>query len=94
MTREPRDGVTAAAFSPDGARVVTTSYDHTARVWDGLPAEHGLLREALETADRVALRRPEVLDVVGDLAQPIPCALDARPGARADEPPVGGLRLL
>ena len=24
----------SAAFSPDGTRVVTASYDHTARVWD------------------------------------------------------------
>ena len=28
------DGVICAEFSPDGARVVTASYDRTARVWD------------------------------------------------------------
>lgn len=28
------DDVNAAAFSPDGGRVVTASNDHTARVWD------------------------------------------------------------
>jgi predicted NACHT family NTPase len=28
------DWVNSAAFSPDGARVVTASFDHTARVWD------------------------------------------------------------
>jgi WD40 repeat protein len=27
--------VTAAAYSPDGSRIVTTSYDSTAKVWDG-----------------------------------------------------------
>ena len=27
-------GSTAAAFSPDGARIVTASQDKTARVWD------------------------------------------------------------
>jgi WD40 repeat protein len=27
-------GVTAASFSPDGTRVVTASWDNTARVWD------------------------------------------------------------
>ena len=26
--------LTSAAFSPDGARVVTASYDKTARIWD------------------------------------------------------------
>ncbi len=29
-------GVWSAAFSPDGARVVTASYDHTARIWDAI----------------------------------------------------------
>jgi WD40 repeat protein len=28
------DVVRSAAFSPDGQRVVTASYDHTARVWN------------------------------------------------------------
>ena len=28
------DGSTAAAFSPDGTRIVTASDDNTARVWD------------------------------------------------------------
>ena len=28
--------VRSAAFSPDGKRVVTASYDRTARVWDGV----------------------------------------------------------
>jgi len=28
------DVVVNAAFSPDGTRVVTASWDHTARVWD------------------------------------------------------------
>jgi WD40 repeat protein len=26
--------VNSAVFSPDGTRVITASYDHTARVWD------------------------------------------------------------
>jgi WD40 repeat protein len=39
--------VKSAAFTPDGARVVTASLDHTARVWDaatgkplGVPLQH------------------------------------------------------
>ena len=28
------DAVSSAAFSPDGKRIVTASYDKTARVWD------------------------------------------------------------
>lgn len=39
--------ITAAAFSPDGGRIVTTSADHTARLWDvetgralGAPSQH------------------------------------------------------
>ena len=42
-----RGPVTFAAFSPDGARMVTASRDHTARVWEvatgrplGIPLEH------------------------------------------------------
>ena len=31
-----QDGVYYAAFSPDGRRVVTASYDNTARVWNVL----------------------------------------------------------
>jgi len=32
-------GVTALAFSPDGTRVLTGSYDHTARLWDAATGE-------------------------------------------------------
>jgi WD40 repeat protein len=31
--------VTSAAFSPDGSRVVTGSYDHTAKIWDARPLD-------------------------------------------------------
>jgi WD40 repeat protein len=33
VLRGHEDWLTSAAFSPDGARVLTTSLDHTARVW-------------------------------------------------------------
>jgi len=29
--------VNSAAFSPDGTRIVTASYDQPARVWDSVP---------------------------------------------------------
>jgi WD40 repeat protein len=31
--------VNSAAFSPDGARIVTTSWDNTARIWDAASAK-------------------------------------------------------
>jgi len=34
MHRGHGPGVTSAAFSPDGARIVTGSFDRTVRVWD------------------------------------------------------------
>ena len=34
MLKGHRNWVWSAAFSPDGARVVTASYDYTTRVWD------------------------------------------------------------
>jgi WD40 repeat protein len=33
--------VNRAAFSPDGTRVVTASFDHTARIWDAAPRSSG-----------------------------------------------------
>src|SRR5215831_10929222 len=43
--------VYAAAFSPDGARVVTASSDHTARVWDAHTGKP--LTDPLEHRDSV-----------------------------------------
>jgi WD40 repeat protein len=31
--------VSSAAFSPDGTRIVTASYDGTARIWDAATAK-------------------------------------------------------
>jgi WD40 repeat protein len=41
---EHQGSVNAAAFSPDGTRVVTASGDRTARVWC-LPIDHGSLED-------------------------------------------------
>jgi WD40 repeat protein len=41
---EHREPVTAIAFSPDGARVVTASADNSARVWE-LPMDAGSLAD-------------------------------------------------
>lgn len=43
--RRHGDRITTAAFSPDGQRVVTASYDGTARVWG---AEDGRLLATLQ----------------------------------------------
>ena len=57
-------GVTSAAFSPDGRRVVTGSYDNTARVWDTPPVEvliplaRAALTRCLTIAQRDALGLP------------------------------------
>jgi WD40 repeat protein len=56
--------VVAAAFSPDGTRVVTASADHTARVWDartGKPLTEPL---AHQDAVRVAAFSPDGTRVV------------------------------
>ena len=43
------DTVTSATFSPDGSRILTASWDNTARIWDArletMPAK-GLVAEA------------------------------------------------
>ena len=42
VLRGHEDWVQSAAFSPDGARIVTASFDDTARIWDaGTGAEIG-----------------------------------------------------
>jgi WD40 repeat protein len=48
--------VVSAAFSPDGTRVVTASYDKTARIWDV-----GLDEHTLEQWSVIAERSPFVL---------------------------------
>jgi WD40 repeat protein len=57
-------GVTSVAFSPDGRRVVTGSYDNTARVWDTPPVEvliplaRAALTRCLTIAQRDSLGLP------------------------------------
>jgi WD40 repeat protein/tRNA A-37 threonylcarbamoyl transferase component Bud32/TPR repeat protein len=45
------DRVRSAAFSPDGARMVTASYDKTARIWD--PATGGEISLPIQHTDRL-----------------------------------------
>jgi WD40 repeat protein len=46
-----RDWVSGAAFSPDGTRIVTASYDDSARVWDAKTGS--LVAELLGHTDRI-----------------------------------------
>jgi len=48
-----QDKVHGAAFDPEGARVVTTSNDRTARVWS-VPLASGTLDEWRATIERVS----------------------------------------
>ena len=48
---EHQDVLMSAAFSPDGTRVVTASYDKTARLWDVRP-DTGTLEEWAAIAER------------------------------------------
>jgi WD40 repeat protein len=43
--------VLSAAFSPDGMRVITASYEHSARMWDVL-ADTGAPEQWASTAER------------------------------------------
>jgi WD40 repeat protein len=47
--RGHQDSVFAAAFSPDGSRIVTASHDRTARIWD-IPVLSFSAKELLEEA--------------------------------------------
>jgi WD40 repeat protein len=56
--------VLSAAFSPDGSRIVTASFDNTARIWDAhLLSVKDLLAEAcvrLAASQRTRLTRDEM----------------------------------
>jgi len=46
--------VWSAAFSPDGARVITASHDHTAQIWE-LPLHRGTFAEWPNLAEQSQL---------------------------------------
>ena len=55
VLRGHEDCVASAAFSPDGARIVTASDDRTARIWDTVTAhEIALLRGHKDRMTRAA----------------------------------------
>ena len=87
-------GVTAAAFSPDGRRVLTASWDNTARVWDVAPDTRPLT-DLRRLAELLAGKRVDAfggLEAVSaeqwrqhwqDLRQPYADEFRPRPPARA-----------
>jgi hypothetical protein len=56
--------VNSAAFSPDGTRVVTASWDHTARVWDAATGAAIAVLEGHESDVRSAAFSPDGTRVV------------------------------
>ena len=42
--------VMSASFSPDGSRIVTASWDRTAKVWDARPFSSSITNYAIGTA--------------------------------------------
>ena len=52
--RGHEDGVCSAAFSPDGKRIVTASFDRTARVWDADGASRWSFAVTRARSDRAA----------------------------------------
>lgn len=71
--RGHQSGVLTAAFSVDGRRVVTASYDNTARVWD--------VRRTLMTADELLSDVAEWLGRLGRQAYRSECDLNFPPGS-------------
>jgi WD40 repeat protein len=57
-----RAPISSASFSPDGTRVVTASWDRTAKVWDSVPFK--------ESQPAIANRLPAVIR--GNCGMPLP----------------------
>ncbi len=76
-----KDWVSSAAFSPDGTRIVTASYDGSARVWDTKTG--ALIAELLGHGDRVlgAAFSPDGSRIVTASADRTARVWDAQTGA-------------
>ncbi len=58
-----QDYVNTASFSPDGSRIVTASYDETARVWDSYDLD-GLLAFGCDYLTPYFTNHPEDLETL------------------------------
>ena len=84
------DAVLAAAFSPDGRRVVTASLDGTARVWDLSGLTPGAIMLSLGGSVTSAAFSPDGTRIVTASADGTARLWDARTGAAISQPAAPG----
>ncbi|HEX4420606.1 MAG TPA: hypothetical protein VH165_21975, partial [Kofleriaceae bacterium] len=81
-----QDSINAAAFSPDGTRVVTASVDNTARVWDARTGKPLTAPLAHQDAVRSAAFSPDGTRLVTASSDNTARVWDARTGQPLTDP--------
>ncbi|WP_287240553.1 WD40 repeat domain-containing protein [Mesorhizobium sp.] len=79
--RGHEDAVASAAFSPDGTRIVTASWDRTARVWDAVTGAQLLKLEGHEDGENSVLFSPDDRRIVTASSDKTARVWDAATGA-------------